>query len=56
LFAAKSITRPLLNVSSVRIYGLSTIAVVAIELMDAMTELVKCARRNKSKAIEAVGL
>lgn len=54
-FAAKSITSPLLNVSTVRIYGLSTIAVVAIELMDTITELVEYARRNKSKSIDVVG-
>ena len=54
-FAAKSITSPLLNVSTVRIYRLSTIAVVSIELMDAMMILVECARRNKLKSIDVIG-
>ena len=54
-FVAKSITSPFLNVSTVKIYGLSTIAVVAIKLMDAMTELVEHVRRNKSKSIDVVG-
>jgi len=53
-FAAKSIIHPVLNVSTLRIYDLSTVAVMAAELMDSISELVEYIRRQKSKYAGAI--